>query len=190
MNRRISELKEVNSIIQDPNADSVAKAYALELRAKIANRKIVTDYLRFRKTSSTSKIAQTSNPPATAKANDSIRGDFLFYIMSSGLFMLMGIAITGTVLFSRKSNDSIAERLEMGLGILFMFSIFSYVLTGLLELIPRIGKNWNYNYYVAFFIQFLLLRIIFQGLLIPKIERMKEKERIIAANSESPSGHA
>src|SRR5258705_1837611 len=73
MNRRISELKEVNSIIQDPNADSVAKAYALELRAKIANRKIVTDYLRFRKTSSTSKIAQTSNPPATAKANDSIR---------------------------------------------------------------------------------------------------------------------
>ncbi|MDP4263297.1 MAG: hypothetical protein Q8941_12285 [Bacteroidota bacterium] len=157
---KISEIQQVNSIIQNPMSDSITKNYAFYLRDKIINRKSIADYLSFRelfKSSAKPKINKPSDKPN--KTDSNIKNNLIFTLTAGGFFILFGIVIFIAVLFAETEPKDMKfyERLALGIilgGGCVTIAIF---LSFLLGLIPLIMKNWTYNYILNGLVQLTII---------------------------------
>lgn len=162
INNKMNDLKNVNSIIYDPNSDSITKNEAIRLRSQIINRKSWFSYFSFRKISRNENTATIINPATNPNAKLSpIRNDFVYILSTSGIFIFMGISIIGILLFSYNPHLSLSDKLVQSVYYFILFSGFGIGLTMVFNGVPRFrATSWDINYYLYTLIQILILYLL------------------------------
>lgn len=164
IDRKISQVQKLNTIIKDPSVDSSTKMFAINLRNRIIDRQdIVSQALSFFRGKSNNSIKHQANKPtATAKPIDvSIKNNFWFNFSASGFFFLLAIIMIPLMLFADKTTSFI-QRLGTGIATTFSLVLFGFFFIWLLGFIPQISNStWVWNYILNGLIQILMSFLFF-----------------------------
>lgn len=158
MNKKIDNFEKLTKIISDPTTDSMSRVKAFLLREEVVCKE--PDYLVFlnifgKFCRSMSAVRKTTVPTTatTTKiaANASIRKEVLFFVSSSGIYVIIGI-ITGVIMLFH-DRQTIVQRVAGTIIILLLFLIISIAMYYLTNLIPILFKDWAFNYIANTLIQ-------------------------------------
>lgn len=174
IDKRIEQVEKVNKILSDSLVDSTTKAFALNVRSEIMERKNAVDYLFsfFRGKSNTVIKHQANKPPDNPKNNDpiipSIKNNFWFNISAGGLYYLLAILMLPVLIFTDKTT-SLPQRVGTGLVAALLFFGLGWFFYWVCTFIPQISDTtWAWNYIVNAIIQIVLV-----GLLISVSQKKK-----------------
>ena len=161
--KKIEQVQKLNLILKDSTTDSTTKAFALNLRSQIIERKnVVAQTLSFFRGKSNNTIKhQTNNPPAIPKAiESSIKNNFWFNVSASGIYFLLAVIMIPLMLFTDKTT-SFSQRLATGIATTISFVLFALFFIWVLGLIPQItNSTWVWNYIINFLIQIITMGLL------------------------------
>ncbi|MFD2885812.1 hypothetical protein [Chitinophaga cymbidii] len=154
MNRKVELLDRLTKIITNEKTDSAGRAEAFSMRNRIAFKEPsyfnLFSFLGRLLGGGPKSANSTATPPIITNttniaANVSMRNEFLFFIASSGLFAIVGIILIPMILLSNR-RDTIPQRAATAILITLAFAFITFSMYALMDLIPKILKNWAYNY--------------------------------------------
>lgn len=169
MNRKAELLDKLTKIATDEKTDSAGRAEALAIRHRIACKEpsyftLLSFFGALREGPKSAN--STATPPiitdtTNIAANVSMRNNFLFFVASSGLFAIIGIILIPATLLTNNGN-SISQRIATTILIALTFAFISFSMYALMNLIPKMLKNWAYNYILnaIFQVGFIAIMII------------------------------
>lgn len=157
--RKIDEVKKLNSIIADPQIDSTTRQFALNLRTEIITREnCINNSLNFFKGIKWSSPDPVPVIPQSIPIIEKVeRNNFLFHLTAGGIYYLFGGIMVFVMIFIDKYSP-LLQRIGSGIivGIvLWMYGMFS---SWLFDFIPQVSKStWAWNYLINLGIQITLL---------------------------------
>jgi hypothetical protein len=158
MNKKVENFERLTKIIGDSGTDSTSRAKAFVLREEVVCKQ--PDYLVFMNIfgkfcRSISAVRKTTVPitETTTKiaANVSIRNEVLFFVSSSGIYVIIGIIAMMIMLFHKR--QPIVQKLAGAVTFFLLFLIVSIAMYYLTNLIPILFSNWSFNYIANILIQ-------------------------------------
>lgn len=184
MENKLEDLKKVNEIITNKNSDSITIQYAKDLRIEIINRQDFFSYLFSRSSSRSKKNPIINNPATIPKPIDSpIRNNFLFFLSTSGGFVLATILVFWINLFGKTKADYLSDRLGISLYYTLLFLAFGFISYALLDLMPMLGETWNLNYMVNTIIHLGFIILSFRLYLYIQNQDNKQKMKELEAEN-------
>ncbi len=156
--RKIEEINNINSIINDSLTDKETKSNAIKLRSEIINRKNIISYtLLFIQNTKWTDDEIKNKKEIIVKENKNFNiekidleivntNNFWFHLTSGGFFYILGIFMFPIMIFQDKTS-SILQRIATGIFIaiiLGLIGLFFYWICSLIPLISDYSLTWNY----------------------------------------------
>lgn len=151
--RQLDQLKSISLLLKDSAISADTKTKLVALEQQTLERKTIVDYsLSFLK-----KISWTSSKQSQNTINNNpkiIRNEFLFFISSSGLYVLVIMLTVPIILLTDKKTPffKLIATLLISIIIMGFTAWFNYWLFD--KLIPaRLFGSWTWNYVANFLLQ-------------------------------------
>lgn len=161
MDKKISHVERLNTMIKDSSTDSLGRRYAWEMREQVVGRRpYYLLFFSFLSESMASKsMKQAMNPPkidttTNMAATVSIRNDLLFILSSSGLYFILGLIGLPVMIADKKSDLTMPRKVVAGIAMLILFSFIGWFYFWLTDLIPAVWGKWWINYILNIILQF------------------------------------
>ncbi|SDF54136.1 hypothetical protein [Chitinophaga filiformis] len=165
VNKKVENFCKLTEIINSEKIDSCGRADAMNLRHTVVMKEpySFTLFNFLTKSWGLKSRKKSVTPPRTVTttktaANMSIRNDLLFLASASGIFVLLGLVLIPVLMFS--SDYTVSQRIGGVIVALIIFGLVTIALNSLMNLIPTLGNNWNYNYILNATIQITLIIVI------------------------------